>query len=68
VENHETWQKKVTSICKRICKKNNIPLAVVQANYPWSKSVLNNVGATVQALLRGEKTTLLSESQQHRLS
>jgi len=55
VENDETWQKKVTSICKQICKKNNIPLAVVQANYPWSKSFLNKLGATVQVALVGEK-------------
>jgi len=55
VENDETWQKKVTSVCKRICKKNNVPLAVVQANYPWNKSILNKLGATVQALFRGEK-------------
>jgi len=55
VENDKTWQKKVTSACRRICGKNNISLAVVRANYPWSKSVLNRLGATVQAFLVGEK-------------
>jgi 7-cyano-7-deazaguanine tRNA-ribosyltransferase len=55
LENDETWQKKVTSACRRTCKENNIPLAVVQTNYPWSKSVLNKLGATLQTLLGGEK-------------
>jgi len=55
VENDETWQKKVTSACKLICRENNIPLAVVRANYPWSKSVLNKLDATVQAAFVGEK-------------
>jgi len=54
VENAETWQKKVTFVCKKICKENNIPMAVVHVRFPWNKSVLNNLGATVQALLRGE--------------
>jgi len=55
VENEETWQKKVTSACRRICKENNVPLTVMRANYPWSKSVLNKLGATVQAAIVGEK-------------
>jgi 7-cyano-7-deazaguanine tRNA-ribosyltransferase len=55
VENQETWQKKVTAVCRRICRENNVPLAVVRVNYPWSKSVLNKLGATVQAALVGEK-------------
>jgi len=55
VENKETWQKRVTAACRRICRENSISLAVVRANYPWSKSALNKLGPTVQALLRGEK-------------
>jgi 7-cyano-7-deazaguanine tRNA-ribosyltransferase len=55
VENKETWQKKITSACKRICRENNIPLAVVQARYPRSKSVLKKLGTTVQAAFVGEK-------------
>jgi len=55
VENDETWQKKVTSVCKQICRENNISLAVMRANYPWSKSVLNKLGATLQAAIVGEK-------------
>jgi len=55
VENDETWQKKVTSICKQICRENNISLAVMRTNYPWSKSVLNKLGATLQAAIVGEK-------------
>jgi len=55
LENEETWHKKVTSACRRICRKNNVPFTVVHAKYPWSKSVLNRLGATVQAALVGEK-------------
>jgi len=54
VENNETWQKKVTAVCRRTCRENNIPLAVVRANYPWSRSVLDKLGATVQAAIVGE--------------
>jgi len=55
VENRETWQKKVTSVCRRVCKENNFSLAVVQASYPWSKPVLNKLGSTVQSFFRREK-------------
>jgi len=55
VENGETWQKKVTTICKRTCRKNSIHLTVMQASYPWNKSALNKLDATAQATLKGER-------------
>jgi len=55
VVSSETWKKKVASVCKRVCKKNNIPLTVVQATYPWSNSVLNKFGAVTKAAFVGEK-------------
>jgi len=55
VENNDTWRKKVTSLCKRICREKQIPLTVVQASYPWSKSVLNKLAADVQAAIREEE-------------
>jgi len=55
VENDATWQKKVTAVCKQVCREAKIPLKVVHANYPWSKPVLNKLGATVQAAFVGEK-------------
>jgi len=54
VEDDETWQKKVTAVCRRTCRENNIPLTMVHARYPWNKSVLNRLGAAVQAALVGE--------------
>jgi len=55
VENHAIWNEKVTSVCKRICKENNIPIAIVHAKYPWNKPVLNKLGLTVHQLLWEEK-------------
>jgi len=45
-ENDEVWQKKIASVCRRICRKNNVAFAVMRANYPWNQSALDKLVAT----------------------
>jgi len=55
VEINEKLQKRVAVVCRKTCKKNKIPLTMVRAHYPWSKPVLNKLGAAVQTAIVGEK-------------
>jgi len=43
LQDAENWKNRVAAKCHSICRRKNIPLAVVRATKPWSKPALNKL-------------------------
>ena len=45
------WKGKITTACKRACKRKKIPFLVLKVKTPWDKSALNDLATTIKNAL-----------------
>lgn len=43
LEDLKLWKGKISTVCKRVCKKKGKSLTILKTKHPWNKNALNNI-------------------------